>query len=418
MTTYYIKDSIVYSSSATTLTIPYEFESFIEEELTPENIIEILDKYYTNGYREYTIYGVISDFESVKEKIASATKNKPSEEDYSFVEITSQLLVIKQLKEMITTVISQFPPENVIKILDEKEQKINEYRKELEKKLKKTKQQYEKKKKKYDSQLNEEVEKRYNDNEELKKEIDTKKKEKNKLEEQLSSLTNSQNISKEVSKLNSEIENISFKKQSLEYDIDVLEAKIKTLKNEKKAGYTKKVSPLYFILTLGLIYWTKYATLTHQISSIHIAIFKKQETISQLKKKLFIKEHKKNSLLEQQQLSAKEQTQKQEELAHSIESIQETISQLQEKFEKNQKAIEKAQKELNPLKEDLEEEESAISTLEKNLEEIQDSIKEKGFEIIKKTQQYHNELLEEITSIEEQIQSQKVSYKEDLICEL
>lgn len=420
MTTYYIKDSLVYSSKKKQIMIPHDFESFLSskssfDDINEENILEVLNEYKEKGEREYSIYGLIDNFEEIKDTLNKAKKQKPDTQDYSFVEITSQLLVLEQLKDIVLTVEANFPPEKIIKLLDDVEHQHIEKKKILEKEHKKLNEKYERELEKYNKLKHQEIEKKEKRNADLKKEITTLKQEEEKYEKLLDSKTREYLSSKELRRLDESIKQLNFEKEALEFDIELLQAKVKTLKNEYKLGIRKKVHPLALIGTLGLIYWTKYSTTAHHIKAKQLSILKKQEKIMHIKKKLFVAEHKKETLTQQHQDTAKKQAKEQEDIATSLENIQNKIAQQEEELKQSQKELDKAHERVEPIEESLEEHKKTLNKLEKELEKYSASAKEEGFSIIKDIQAEHKKTIESIDSYHKQLESQKINYEGEAV---
>ena len=423
MTTYYIKDSLVFSSKEKVFQIPETFDSFLNskcsyEELTKENIMDVLEEYSKKGYREYTIYGIIDDFSTLKPKIEQSEKQQPSQEDYSFVEITSQTLVLNQLKDIVLNIQAEFPPENIIKLLDENEHIYSKHKKELDKEYEKTQKKYEEEKNKYKNLKKEEIEKQEEKKQTLEKEISSLKEEESEYEKSLERKTKKQTSSKNISSTDKQIEKLEFEKEKLEYDIELLQARVKTLKNQHKLGIKKQIKPLPLIATLGLFYWTKYSSTAHELRAKQLEILKKQEKITSLKKKIFVLQHERESYQEEEQNKAKKHAKEQEDLATSLENVQNKIAEKEEQLNSTEKELEKAHKKIDPLEQNLSEQEERLTSLKKELEKYSHSPKEEGFSIIKQIQQDHQGVLEEIEATSHKIENQTINYKGEAICSI
>ncbi len=418
MTTYYCKDGKVYSSKKTTIHLPKDFTSFIEhtyenQEITSQNIFSILEEYKNKGTKEHELYGIINNYSKIISSLEKETPKEPEQDDYVFLEITSQPLVIQQLKEIITKVDANFPPHLIIKELDDYEHKRVRKKKEFEKELEKNQEQLEKQQQKFKELSTEEIHKKEKRNEKLIKDIsDLREKEKS-YEKLLEESSKKYSKNSDISSLEKEIRKLEFQKETLTFDIELLRAKLKTLKNEKKLGITKKVSPGLLILTLGLIYWTKYATIDQQITTAHLTILKKEEKISHLKKKIFVLEHKKETQQEEYATYAKEHAKEQENIATKIEEIQQHISNNSKEIQSLEKELEKAHKQLEPIKEEITSKKEKISKITTEIEKIEKYTKEHAFELIRSIEENHQKLLLKLEDIEKQLDQQTISHKKE-----
>lgn len=416
MTTYYCKDSKVYSSKKTSIFLPREFSTFLEhnsehEKISKEKIFPILEEYKTKGVKEYDIYGLIPDYSKIIESLEQAEKTEPAQDDYAFLEITSQPMIIRQLKEIITQVDTNFPPQSLIKELDDYEHERVKKKKELERELEKNQEQLNKEQIRYNHLCDEEIHKKKNRNQKLLKEISNLKEKQTNYEKLLQASSKKYSKNSTLSSIKKEIDALTFEKETLNFDIELLRAKLKTLKNEKKLGITKKVSPTALLLTLGLIYWTKYATITQQITSAHLKILKKEEKISHIKKKIFILEHKQETQQKEFSSYAKELSKEQETLANKIEEVELQISNNSKEIKTLEKELEKAHKQLEPLKTEIASKKEKIQKITAEIEKLEIATKEHAFNTIKEIEEKHKKLFFELEGVEQQLEEQTISFK-------
>lgn len=415
MTTYYCKDSKVYSSKKTSIFLPREFSSFLEhnsehEKNSKEKIFSILEEYKNKGVKEHYIYGVIPNYSKIIESLEKSEKKEPAHDDYNFLEITSQPMIIQQLKEIITQVDANFPPQSIIKELDDYEHERVKKEKDLERELEKIQEQLNKQQVKYDHLCDEEIHKKKNRNQKLLKDISNLKEKQKNYEKLLQASSKKYSKSSALSSIEKEIGKLTFEKETISFDIELLRARLKTLKNEKKLGIRKKVSPSALLLTLGIIYWTKYATINQQITSTHLKILKKEEKISHIKKKIFILEHKQETQQEEYASYAKQLNKEQETLVNKIEEIEQQISGNSKEIKTLEKELEKAHKQLEPIKEEISLKKEKEEKITSEIKKLKITTKEHAFDIIKEIEENHKKLFFELEEIEKQLEQQTISF--------
>jgi chromosome segregation ATPase len=364
--TYYIKDNIIFSKQ----TEPYEIPPSIDDIKLPTEtknhltnnkiIITDLDKISQKKGKELEISKPIENYNQTKEQIEkSDKKTKPEHDNYDFLEKTSALQIVEGI-------ISSFSDEKET-LLKEKISAYINHTKEIEKeknasldeqiqiektKLSKTLKEKEKYEKENTEKLEIQITKSENN-------ISKLSQEKQILDNKIES-SKTKSISENAQKLYKKIEDMNHEAKNNELEINILKAKMTSLKSEIRLGKTKCINWILFILTLGLIYWTKYSDCRYNVLML-------DQKINKLKEKNIIMEKKKYNLQKQiEDASHKDNT-------NSVNSARE-VEKIALRIEELEIAIKTEQNKINELKSELKTKQKEISGYDKEIDKFENKI--------------------------------------------
>ena len=419
-----IYENKVYSMYSKTLSLPNTI-SFNDEKNT--NIIESLKKNHENIFskdknKNIEIKATITNFDLLCEKIEKEIENKNfeliDENDYNIISAYSQKELLLSLFESIHEKDIIETEENIkqyfkihnkefIKIKNKEEENI----KKLEQNLTKQREEISKfKKKTLDL-----IEKEIKNEEGLLLKLSSEKKE----HENIFNLIKDKEVAPEIQKKLSEKEKkINFKIKQLKLDEKLYKAKILTLKNNLKSKKYKTINPLSFIVTLGLIYWTKYSDTKYHI-------LKSENNINKIKEKEILFEKELTTISEELTTIQEKTIEKLKEITKKEDLLQKKIEKIEKEIDKQKNIIEKKYniRKKNETEYDLLlTHENAISKeYIKKYEEMKNihSLNEEEFlkqlEILKEKR---NEKKKEIQDIIKKIDTQSFSYKKNILITL
>ena len=185
------------------------------------------------------------------------------------------------------------------------------------------------------------------------------------------------------------------------FNIKLLKNKIKELSLEKKTGkkkYYNWINTIFMILTLGLLYWTKYTNINYflliykkKILKFEEKIVRLQNKIEKLKSKLKSYQEKYNKeigeekkiIIEKTEIEINKITSKLEIITNKIKNLQKNIKKEDIKinaFDKNISKVENKLIELEAQKTQIEK--YSYKKVEKAIKDLIENIKEKEKELI------------------------------------
>ncbi|MFW6286157.1 MAG: coiled-coil domain-containing protein [Nanoarchaeota archaeon] len=421
---FYIKDNIVYNSNTKKYFFPQnlkdiEIPNHTKNHLTNNKIIiSDLNKLKQKKNREINLSKPIKNFTQVKLKINQLNKKnfiKPKDQDYTFIEITSQLDIINGIInnietddiDLFNTKINNYI-KNIEHIEKEKNSNIEEQIEIENNKLKKT-----------NTKKNNFITKNITN---LKKQLNKIKEENQKLENQKEELIVKQeenNINKQlqtkIEKINNKILKIQHTKKNNEFEIKILKSKIKTINDYKKLGNKKCLNILLMIFTLGLIYWTRFSDCNYKILKFQKTINQLEESNNKLDKKQYNYQQELENLQHHNKNDSIKKTKIIEELNTKIDNIEEQIN-------KNNNEIKNKENEITNNKKQIDEYDKNIKKINTKLIELKATKKEfndyNSNKIKKLKEEIINDKQNKINSIKElknTITSQKIKIKGEWI---
>lgn len=408
---FFIKDDIVYSNHNLEIDFPkldlnilnYNFNQKIDF----NDFLKTLNK--VEKIKKINISKPIDNFDDIKEKIKNTSEKKEADfqNDYEFIEKTLSLDILKQLLEQ-----NEFKEFDKIKTLckkilfnlkEQERKEINFYEDKIQKEKENLEKLEDKRKEFEEVNLNPVLEK-YN----------LLSKEEKKLNLKLEKLNSNEDDSEIIylkdkkENLENKKEDINFKIEKYKSEINLIKSKIQRIQHEIKLGKTRYIRPFLFILTLGLIYWTKYSSNYHKRNLLLIEIDKKQENILKQEDKLIENKHSLNSC-ENQIKKIHHKTHKKEAIDEDLREktkidlrkTQKELEQISNKKEKENKKYELYLKEINYHEKEIKEK-------EKILDELKEDKEKKTLEIIEKIQKEYQEKINNIEKIKKKIENQKI----------
>lgn len=420
---FYIKDNILYSTNKENIKI-YNIEKLSETSyegsdfFTNNKAIITKINEIIETPKEISVCSQIKNFDSIKNQIKNLDKKnikKVKKNDYEFIEITNSLEIFEMLKDNLKfsekykkckNVLEEYLQE--VKNLEKvKEDKFNLEIGELKLNIKNKKNEIDKYKEKNIFK------------------IEKKLKEKERVREKIN--LNISNLNNEI-KLNlneknpKELEEKLKEKEKIEKDIDSKEFEILLIKGkneilEKKIQLGKIKSPnvILMILTLGLIYWTKFSNIKYQIinNELKITKIKEKKLRNDVKLKKISKEiDNLNSIIKEKSKSTKTKN----------DILTKKISELEIEDKNNTDEIKTITSELKPHYEEIEKINSEIEKINFNITIVEDLksnyMKNSSKEIERKIGKIENlqkQELEKADNLSKSISNQKIKLKGDLI---
>ncbi len=373
----FIKGNIAYSNEEKVFLIPQKIETLRinndEKHLfeTAKRISDFLEKQKDNN-KEFKISGKFENFEKIKEKIEILEKEKlkkPEDSDYEFIEKTTQIEIIEQI-------LTSIDETEIDEIKSEMELVLKTLKQSQDNRISTIEQQIEVENTKKTKILQAKKQEEKNILEPLREELKTmENRQKSLLEKEgkLSSLMekkedngpeNPYEIQMKIDKLQANIENNLM-------EISILENKISTLNERIKLGKKKNVSPLEFILTLGLIYWTPYSECRYQAGRLKLKILKLKEHNLKAKKKIYNFEKENEFKKKKNSEMVKQNEKKKEDIIRELNEINKENQKLNKNIESQRKEIEKGEKSLIRFDKDINEINERIIDLESVKEEVE-----------------------------------------------
>lgn len=421
---FFIDNGQIFSNKANEVVVPkfqslnldLKIDSKKIHQSNKEIILKLEDNLKKDLDKSLKISGEITNFKETKDKIEEDFQkfkskfSEPKEEDYEFQEKVSQIEITEQMISMLKK-IDNSELELQLKSYLNNIKDIEDLRiKEVEDEIEKHSKAHTQIKKKKDEFKTNEVEK-------TTKEIELKLKEKEKFEIEI------ENLEEKIEKSNSEVDDAEIKNikkqilldeekiEKINTDIEIKKLRIENLKREAKLGKRKKVNLVFFILTLGLIYWTKYSDLSYHL-------IKEQNSINNKKEKILHHKNKINSVknkLKEQFDNAEEQKKKN---ANQVKLAIKRLEDLREKLERHEKDmvkieedLEKKQENLNLIEKEVEESNSKLENfniLKSHYKEFSSKRIEQLIEEIEKVKRME---IEKLNKIKEKLQNQKINIK-------
>lgn len=421
---YYIKNNLVFSSLTSKVKVIDKVENIEIPSTTKSHlinnkiIITDIEKIIKNIGRNFEISQPIKNFEEIKKKILEnkSKLKKVTSNDYEFIEKTSGLEIIKSL------------------LLSIENSNLNQLNKKLEEYISKTQKQELQKNTEIDELI--EIEKN--------KILDTQEKKKKVLSEasvkKLEELEiEKEKISKEIEKneitiakyrnpknekLNQILtrqEEINHEIQDLKHLIKVTKTQIKSLKAELKLGNSKQfnwITGILMVLTLGLIYWSKFTDKKYFVLRNQKNIAKYEEKISKLEHEKFnlekeVRNENKKSANKEVENSKKEEISRKkiDDLNIKQEKISKKILELENSIKKEDSKIEKYDKDITKI-------EIKITDLKATRKEFEKYSTSKIQEKLKELTNLKDENINELKRIRNKIKSQEINIDGEYIGEL
>ncbi len=435
--TYYIKDNLIYSKNTSKYNLPRNYENILaipdetKNHLTNNKIvINQLEKIKENHTREVELGEAIKDFKETKTKIETAKKEasptnitfkKPQDDDYNFIEKTSQLEII----------------ENIL-LQHENKQDFNDFKEKIQQYIKHAKTEEQKKNSQIDEQIDIETNKKYKQNEEkdkfinnhikpienkiknLKQKLEKLKKEKETANENLTKslqrpkTKNTQKLYENLQKEEEIKQNIN----NLKHDIKILKAKVQSIKDDMRLGTKYCVNIWLAILTLGFIYYTKYATCKNKILRTKKKANKKNQKILMLEQKLY------NLGIENEKLQ-KEENKNNQIKTKNTDEIQTKLDELEQEIEKTKNEIKNEEKLQTQQEKDLDKFDNQITKITNKIIELESTKEEFEKHSTKAIQEIFDEIretkeknIQKLKELKTNIQNQKTEIKGDWIVEI
>ncbi len=418
---FYIKENLIFSNKEVEIEIPDKIQihfpiKVVDVFKTNKEIIHNLKK--TNR-KKLTLYGEIKEEKTIQniEKRFKEDKlsfEKPKNDNYEFIEVTSQIEIITQILASLNTQDIENTKNQLreyslrVKAIEEKENKL----------------------------IDEKIEAREEILEEVRKKIDEFNDEKilpiknkiAKLETKIKTLEN-EVLADNSKEKNFKLEKINLKKEKLEkklleekenieeihFKITHIKTKISFLQEEKKRGKKRIVRPFLFTITLGLIYWTPLSLIQNRIYSLDRLLHKNKE-------KHLIKEQKIKRIekglekLKKDESEILKKLSKQEQKEHEQkENIENEIKNLEKDLKENNKILDKENKEIEKIKDKENKEKNILENLIEQKEEILESSChkiEETLEEIKKKREKCKTISEEMVK---RLEKQKTTIKGEWI---
>lgn len=428
---YYIKENTVFSDLKETIYIPENIELFNFEDNKSKNIyiknktiLENLDKILENlekNKKEINVSGEIKKFPECKKIILELKTQKkltkPDLDDYEFIEKTSQIQIIEQLLNSIDLskleILKKVTNEYIKKISGDEKEKYSQIEEDLS--IEKSKLNKIEKEKKDIEDINES----------LKLEISKSDKKISEFVDRKKQLTCDDEKDEKIVELNDKKnkillkeEKIKFKIEDNKFEISIIESKIATIKDEIKMGNCKCLNWFLMIISLGLIYWTKYSDCKYKIISLNSKKNRIKEKIAKIQKKENILKRDIEKITQKEENGTKIDVKREFEIKKSLEDIDKKIKIEQKKMELNQQKIDENFKKIHKI--DSKNEDNIKNRLIelKVLKEEYDKYSTKNIEkIILKIENKIKIEIEKIQNLKNNLEKQKIDIKDEWICE-
>lgn len=420
--TYFVKDGIVFSNESKTLEIiksdsSIEIDPSFSFPKSNEKILEEVDKFILENTKKIEIKGVVSNFSSIKNKLTNSSKKKVDSSDYSFIENTSQIMLIEGYISALDKLHYKELDTSVSNYLKDNE--------ELEKrKFKSLKSSLEKNKEKI-SKFNSEIKKiKGNDLKKAKdsvtaieKELDIYENKKVSYEEKVG-LEKNDAMTLKISKLQNKIEKLEYRYNDSDLQIKIYETKIKHLKALKKEGKMKIIHPVLFVATLGLVYWMPFTDIKYKSLKHEQKIYSLKEKMIEIKRKIKSTQVKITDTLHKREEKLKDSNKKNENLINEYEKINIKISDLKKDLGQKKNEFDRTNSKLIEIDE-------KIKTLNENTKELEDL--KKTYDKISSTairkkildlRMMNKENVSKLKEYKSKIESQKINLKGEWVINL
>jgi len=414
--TYYLKNNLIFSNNKKEFTIilgdsDIEIDSSVSFPKSNELLLKEINIFEKNNSKKIEILGLIEDFEEMKKKIELKKYEKLEEikeNDYKFIECTSQIIVLNNYIEKLKTQHFKLLDSSVNKylkeIIDIEKRKVNALKNNIASNKKKIK-KLNLDKKNYEKNEFENIKKKI---ESLNKELELLEKKEKKLEEKINYEEINPN-SKKIEKILKKIDKHEYKYNDLEFKIKIYEIKKKNLTAEQKKGTKKHISPFLFVLTLGLIYWTPYSEIKNAIIRNQQKTYTIEMEMLELKRKIKNYKQQISEIKLKKEDSNKDNVKKKENLISEYSQISIDINSKKKEILKQKKEEDKKEEKLLHIQEkisSLEIELDSLTSLEKHYQTISSTtIKDK----ILSLRYLNKNNLEELETIKNTLESQKIN---------
>ncbi len=412
MSKFYINNNRIFSDKELTLKF-LQIEPNIQIDTDTSNLIdsnkEILEvlENIQKSKKELKISGIVSNFEELKEKIKKTSKDKfvkIQENDYEFIEKTSSLEILEQIEKSLS-----YTP--IMRLKEKIKSYIEDVKGKEDKKIKTFDEQIEKLKIELDSKqkvldrLNIQVQELEKINIDKEREIAELKR---KIENSLNKKNENKDVKKKTKALEKKIEFLKSKIEEIEMEIKILHEQINVFTQKLKLGDTKSINLVLMILTLGLIYWTKYSDNRYILGSIKLKIAKRKEKM--LKLELQIRKIEREiELLIKEDLEKNLKDYKTEEKIEEEKSyIKIKIAEIEKEILKESKKLEEKEKELKNIENDVEEVEEKVTSLIKVKENYKEFSVEKIERKIKEIEEEYSSDIKEVERLVKILTEQRV----------
>lgn len=425
----YIKDNNIFLADTAEYFFPIEIEN-IEIPKDSKNhlvnnkiLISDIQKLKNKETKKIELTKKIDDFDDLKSKISKLyinDKNKfktPKSDDYDFIEKTSQIEIIDGILKNYMTNTNSFDTSdnninNYIKSIKSLEkQKFAQVEEQIEiensKLLKINQEKEEFKIENIDNLLAE--------NEKSNKKLKLLENKKTKLDDYFTKKLDLTNNDSKIEKINEKINDYNSKIKENEMNVEILNAKIKTLKNNIKLGKTKSINIFLFIITLGLIYWTKYSDSKYQLLKLTEKKNKQEERNLIYKKNIFKLEKILDKKSSQNQKNNVKTAKEEEDIQNQIDDLDVKITALKIDIKKFDEEIKLKSKDLKKFDIDIDKINNKIIELTSIHEEFKkystDKLK-KEFDLLKGKKQSQ---LKKLEDLKKQLKSQVIDIKGEWI---
>lgn len=407
---YYIKNNYIFSDICDEISLKerIKFDNFDlkNNNLIDNNklILDKLDEIFNRGDKILKISGIIENFDEINTKISKKNKKEmeeefqiPKEDDYDFIEKTSQLDILRQLSysydgkdyDGLKSKTKEYVKDN--KLIEEKKNKqLNEQIADQEKITASVKQRIDE----FNAKNIQLIKDKIN---QTKKKIKDTEKEKEMLE-LLFTKKDDINVKKEeITKYRKKIEKHNFKIEDNELGIEILKAKISQIEDSIKLGRKKCPSLLLMVITLGFIYWSDFSNcnnkkirLKNKISSIKEKNLIIQRKIHKIESKIKICERdlKKESA---------DYAKKLEEVHHKAEELDNKRKDYENKIATLSKDLEVTEKKLMEIEKKYDEYRLELDKLKRLKKEFNDFSLKK---ILEKLEEFDKQRMMDVDTIE------------------
>lgn len=333
----------------------YKFDYFesknpiVNNKIILENLKEIKNKIKNDKLKTVEVSKPIEKLEldRIQKELIKKEKLKKIEPDnYKFVEITSVDFIIKQILEDISNNL------NNIKIIKEKlksyflkfENDEIKIRNELSNEIEIEKKLLDKERTQKD--------KREEDIKQIEKNINLNLEKIDKLTFSFKNIYKNKNLL-DLERLNENKINLNQKISKLKFDIEenqikieIIKSKINLINDKIKIGDKKCVNFFILIITLGLIYWTKYSTCKYKKIKLNIKIDKIKSKQLEIKQKILKIKQEIEEIVNKENEFKKISTKENDEIEENKNKINKDISKLTRENESKKKEIDKINKEI------------------------------------------------------------------------
>ncbi len=427
--TFYIKNNTIFSSKPTELELFNHIEHFdIPDEINflknNKHVLEKLNSNISKINKKIPISGIIENYEETKTKVEDLYKNKksnfkkPQDDDYTFIEKTSQIDIIDQLIKTSESQDIIDLKKNIFQYIEttkeqeaRKNKTLNEQIKEENEKLRKEEEYLEKYKRENIFILEEKIK-------EEEKQIKTFSDKKRKIEELFGSKKQISKIEEQILKTEEKIERLEYKIEENKLEIEIIKSKISQIDDKIKLGNKKCTRIIPLLLSLGLIYWTKYSDCRYAKMLLHEKIGKIHEKNLLIEKKI----HKLKSYLDQKKKQSKktniEESKKQDQINMQIEELDEKIKTKEGLIKHAKEEINSKQDKIKHFNENLDSIKLRLKDLENIKHEFEQNSSQKIKEAIENIQTIRESKIERVTKIKKQLENQKTLIDGEYIVEL